>query len=111
MNINNSISFIISIITFLSLTFTALIKKNKLILLKELLSDKGFIINVLFITLFCFYVIYYSSEKNKERRTMEIDAIKKAILAMIIATFAYLDMIIASFWVVFIVAFYLKGYV
>lgn len=110
MNLGDSVSFIVSISIFMILTLINIFYK-RLHLIKELLRDKYFTINVCFIILFCIYVINFSNENNNDRREVEIDAIKKAILAVIIATFAYLDMIIGSFWLVFIVAYYLKGFI
>jgi hypothetical protein len=109
MDLNESVSFILSITIFTVLTILNILYK-RLHMIKELLRDKFFILNICTIILFCIYVINFSNENNK-RREIEIDAIKKAILAIIIATFAYLDMIVGSFWLVYIIAYYLKGFI
>ena len=65
------------------------------------------------------YLIYNYSSKNKDSKDKKIsenveklkNASKKAILALLIAFFARIDLVIAPFWLIWMMAYYLEDWV
>lgn len=65
------------------------------------------------------YLIYNYASKNKDstdKKTLENieklkNASKKAILALLIAFFARIDLVIAPFWLIWVMAYYLEEWV
>ena len=50
-----------------------------------------------------------ADKKDKQYENL-LDATKKAILALIIAFFAHLDTMVSTFWFVWMVGFYMSGF-
>jgi len=103
LNINNSLSFIIGIIFV-----TSYINRQKEII--ELFKNPYWLINTVIIAIFSFYIINIKKGNDEETIKMQ-EAIRKGILAFMIAIFAHLELTIAPFWIVYALAYYAEGYV
>ena len=79
--------------------------------LMELLSKKKWVINLLLIIGFIAYIIYSTKDDDSEEAKKTQEALKKAIMAFIIALFAELGLTIAPFWWVFVLAYYMEGWI
>ena len=84
-------------------------QQGKLKLLPKLFNNASWIINLVSVIIFSIYMINTSGDDLNGRRTK--DAIKKGILALIVAIIAQLDLTIAPFWIVFTLAVSFEGYV
>lgn len=75
--------------------------------------------NQLFLIMVWIYLIYNYTSKNKDsndKKTLENiekleNASKKAILALLIAFFARIVLVIAPFWLIWVMAYYLEEWV
>ena len=78
----------------------------------ELLSkkkmDNKFTINYRF---YYVYIMYSTADDDSEEAKKTQEALKKAIIAFIIALFAELGLTIAPFWWVFVLAYYMEGWI
>jgi len=79
--------------------------------LLELLSKKKWIVNLLLIIGFIAYIIYSTKDDDSDDAKKTQEALKKAIIAFIIALFAELGLTIAPFWWVFVLAYYMEGWI
>ena len=110
--------FNIAVILFLLLTLRAIIQLGKL---KEIIEffKKPKTIGQLSLIVGWIYLIYNYSSKNKDSKDKKIsenveklkNASKKAILALLIAFFARIDLVIAPFWLIWMMAYYLEDWV
>ena len=110
--------FNIAVILFLLLTLRAIIQLSKL---KEIIEffKKPKTIGQLSLIVGWIYLIYNYSSKNKDSKDKKIsenveklkNASKKAILALLIAFFARIDLVIAPFWLIWMMAYYLEDWV
>ena len=110
--------FNIAVILFLLLTLRAIIQLGKL---KEIIEffKKPKTIGQLSLIVAWIYLIYNYSSKNKDSKDKKIlenveklkNASKKAILALLIAFFARIDLVIAPFWLIWMMAYYLEDWV
>ena len=80
-------------------------KANRFSEIKELLNVRWLINFALMIA----FGVYITSASDGDSKVKE--ALKKAVLAFIIAVLAHLRMTIAPFWIVFVLAYYLEGWV
>lgn len=103
MNINHSLSIIIGVI-FL----TTYIRRQKEII--DLFKNSYWLINSIIIVIFSFYVINIKKGTDEETIKMQ-EAVRKGILAFMVAIFAHLELTIAPFWIVYGLAYYAQGYV
>ena len=110
--------FNIAVILFLLLTLRAIIQLGKL---KDIIEffKKPKTIGQLSLIVAWIYLIYNYSSKNKNSKDKKIsenveklkNASKKAILALLIAFFARIDLVIAPFWLIWMMAYYLEDWV
>ena len=77
----------------------------------ELLSKKSWLVNLLLIIGFIVYIIYSTKDNDSDDAKKTQEALKKAIIAFIIALFAELGLTIAPFWWVFVLAYYMEGWI
>ena len=112
MNLEMFSVFLVTLLfTIISIYYTrANIKLNKLF------NDKAWFINICVIIVFSAYIMHKepsSDLKDKDSKDIEHqqDAIKKAVMSFIIGLFGSLDLTIGPFWVVFVVAYYLNGFI
>ena len=84
-------------------------QQGKLKLLKKLFTNASWVINLAIVIIFSSYMIHTSGNDLNGKRIK--DAIKKGILALIVAIIAQLDLTIAPFWIVFTLAVSFEGYV
>ena len=88
------------------------IKKS---LFKELIESKRWVINFIVIVIFTIVIYYLNdrsksmehTEEEKEELKKHIEAIKKAILALVIALLVHFQSSLLPYWVVFVLAYYL----
>ena len=110
--------FNVTLILFLLLTIRAIIQLGKL---KNIIDffKKPKTIGQLAMIVAWIYLIYNYSSKNKDSKDKKIsenveklkNASKKAILALLIAFFARIDLVIAPFWLIWMMAYYLEDWV
>ena len=110
--------FNVAVILFLLLTLRAIIQLGKL---KDIIEffKKPKTIGQLSLIVGWIYLIYNYSSKNKDSKDKKIsenveklkNASKKAILALLIAFFARIDLVIAPFWLIWMMAYYLEDWV
>ena len=79
--------------------------------LKELFTDKVWLINFVIVLAFCIYIFKFKKYENDEDSLKTKDAIKKAIIGFIIGLYSEVGLTIGPFWLIFVVAYYLQGYV
>ena len=100
---------IIHLVLLLQLFFiTSYINRQKEII--ELFKNPYWLINTIIIAIFSFYVINIKEGKDEETIKMQ-EAVRKGILAFMIAIFAHLELTVAPFWIVYGLAYYAQGYV
>jgi len=117
-SINVTAGFNVALILFFLLTIRAIIQLGKL---KNIIDffKKPKTIGQLSLIVTWIYLIYNYASKNKDskdKKTLENveklkNASKKAILALLIALFARIDLVIAPFWLIWIMAYYLEDWV
>ena len=117
-SINGTAGFNVTLILFLLLTIRAIIQLGKL---KNIIDffKKPKTIGQLAMIVAWIYLVYNYASKNKDskdKKTLENveklkNASKKAILALLIAFFARIDLVIAPFWLIWIMAYYLEDWV
>ena len=110
--------FNVAVLLFLLLTLRAIIQLGKL---KDIIEffKKPKTIGQLSLIVAWIYLIYNYSSKNKDSKDKKIlenveklkNASKKAILALLIAFFARIDLVIAPFWLIWMMAYYLEDWV
>ena len=100
-------------ILFLLLTLRAIVAKGKSLEVIKFFKNPRTIGNLVLIMIWC-YLIYRFS-KNKKASTKNVNrvqnATKKALLALVIAFFARIELVIAPFWLIWVIAYYLEDWV
>lgn len=97
--------FIFAIIIFAGIVFYTLFNnEEKLEKIRNLFNNKTFLISLIFIVAWCFYWLKINTVNVSRYKK----ATKQAIIGLIIALFAYLDLTIAPFWFVWLSAFFLN---
>tara|TARA_Y100001968_G_C18799282_1_gene454834 strand:- start:9 stop:326 length:318 start_codon:yes stop_codon:yes gene_type:complete len=101
-----------ALISIFLLTIRAIVKSKKATeSIKELFTNKRWVINFSMIIAFIIYIFYVTYNNNSSESERLKTAIKKAIVALLIAIFAELGLTIAPFWLVFVLAYYLEGWI
>tara|TARA_Y100001970_G_C14201055_1_gene841102 strand:- start:159 stop:476 length:318 start_codon:yes stop_codon:yes gene_type:complete len=101
-----------ALISIFLLTIRAIVKSKKATeSIKELFTNKRWVINFSMIIAFIIYIFYVTYNNNSSESERLKTAIKKAIVALLIAVFAELGLTIAPFWLVFVLAYYLEGWI
>ena len=91
------------------MTIAAIYKLDKGLKVYKLFKRKTWLVNFIIIAGFSAYVM--SLQGHDEETEKVKDAARKGMLAFIIALMAHLELTIAPFWIVFVLAYYLQGYV
>ena len=94
------------IIATLFMVFHAIYRADRFHEVTALLYNPRWLINFAIVIIFGLYVTTASHENHRVK-----NALKKGILAFIIAVLAHLKMTIAPFWIVFVLSYYLEGWV
>ena len=105
--------FNIGIVLFVLLTIRAVVSLKKTSELYKFFVNTKTIGQLSLIVVWC-YLIYrfvITHPKDKKHTTKLQEATKKAILALLIAFFARIDLVIAPFWLVWLIAYYLEDWV
>ena len=110
--------FHIAGILFVLLTIRAIVKLKKVGPVIKFFTEPKTIGQLLMIGVWCFLVWNYV-RKNKHSKDKKVldnvgklqNATKKALLALLIAFFASIDLIIAPFWLIWVIAYYLEDWV
>ena len=108
-----STGFHISIVIFILLTIRAILALNKTSELYKFFANTKTIGQLCLIVVWC-YLIYrfVKTHPKDEKHSAKLqEATKKAILALLIAFFARIDLVIAPFWLVWLIAYYLEDWV
>ena len=104
---NNKSEFVFAIFIFLIIiSYTLFRDESKFQKLKDLISDNYFWISFAMVVIWSIYW-FYISKKHKYLDKYKT-ATKQAIIGLIIALFAHLELVIAPFWFVWITAFFLN---
>jgi cytochrome b561 len=110
---DTSTGFHIGIVVFVLLTIRAIIMLNKTSELYKFFANTKTIGQLCLIVVWC-YLIYrfVKTHPKDEKHSAKLqEATKKAILALLIAFFARIDLVIAPFWLVWLIAYYLEDWV
>ena len=105
--------FHIGIVMFVLLTIRAIIMLNKTSELYKFFANTKTIGQLCLIVVWC-YLIYrfVKTHPKDEKHSAKLqEATKKAILALLIAFFARIDLVIAPFWLIWLIAYYLEDWV
>ena len=103
---NNNSEFVFTIIIFLFIIGYTLFKdESKFKKLKDLISDNHFWISFAIVMIWSIYWFYISKNEDLDKYK---SATKQALIGLIIALFAHLELVIAPFWFVWITAFFLN---
>ena len=78
---------------------------------RELISKKRWLINVLMIIGFIIYIYYETNNDDSKDSKKTKEALQKAIIAFIIGLLSELGLTIAPFWLVFVFAYYMEGWI
>ncbi len=103
--------YAITLLTVLTVFF-AYRKKSARQTLYELIRNPVWSINFVVILCFISYIhfIELPSIKDDEKKEKVSESMKRAIVALIIAILAQLDLSLAPFWVVFTFSYYMHGW-
>jgi len=105
--------FHFGIVMFVLLTIRAIVSLNKTSELYKFFANTKTIGQLCLIVVWC-YLIYrfIKTHPKDEKHSAKLqEATKKAILALLIAFFARIDLVIAPFWLVWLIAYYLEDWV
>ena len=110
---DTSTGFHIGIAIFILLTIRAIVSLNKTSELYKFFTNTKTVGQLCIIIVWC-YLIYrfvktHPKDKNHSAKLKE--ATKKAMVALLIAFFARIDLVIAPFWLVWLIAYYLEDWV
>ena len=105
--------FYIGIVVFVLLTIWAIIMLNKTSELYKFFANTKTIGQLCLIVVWCYLIYRFvkTHPKDKKHSAKLQEATKKAILALLIAFFARIDLVIAPFWLVWLIAYYLEDWV
>ncbi len=106
--INNYELFLISCVILM--TIYVIISTGKHNQLYELFTNKKWFINFVIMVIFCVYILKSYQTDNKKKEKNVKTAVKKAIVAFIIAIYAELRLSIAPFWTIFIISYFLENW-
>ena len=102
-----SSGFLISAAIFSIITILRIVTdKETFKMLKELVSSKFFLISMIMVIGFSVYSLSLKSENDEKIENLQL-AVKHAILALLIAILAKIDLVIAPFWLIFMASYYL----
>ena len=103
---------------FLILTIRAIIQLNKTKSIKNRFYNAKTVGQLVLIGAWCYLTYFYvrKNKHSKDKKTLKNvvklqNATKKALLALIIAFFASIDLVIAPFWLIWVIAYYLEDWV
>jgi len=106
-NSHISLGFLISAGLFSLITILRIISdKETFKMLKKMLSSKFFLVSLIMIIVFSVYSLSLKSEKDEKIENLQL-AVKHAILGLLIAILAKIDLVIAPFWLIFLTSYYL----
>lgn len=100
---------LIAVVLFtLMASFKSYEKRKKIM---KLITNRSWLINLVIIICFIVYT-EVSTYNNKSDESKKIkSAIKKSIIAFIIAVFSEIGLTIAPFWLVFVLAYYMEDWI
>jgi|TARA_R110002074_G_scaffold63658_3_gene152480 amino acid permease len=110
---DNNTGFQISIVIFILLTIRAVLSLNKTSELYKFFTNTKTVGQLCVIVVWCYLIYRFvkTHPKDKKHSAKLQEATKKAILALIIAFFARVNLVIAPFWLVWLIAYYLEDWV
>jgi cobalamin synthase len=110
---DNDTGFHIAVVIFILLTIRAVVSLNKTSELYKFFMNPKTVGQLCLIVIWCYLIYRFASTHPKDKKQSEKlqSATKKAILALLIAFFARIDLVIAPFWLVWVIAYYLEDWV
>jgi len=81
--------------------------KNKLAKFIKLFSNPAIIINISVVMIFSYFMLYSGDNTKEGKRRKE--STKQALLGLLIALMAHIDMKIAPFWLIWCASYYLNA--
>ena len=103
---------ILLLVAIVIITIRTFMIRNKYKKLAELFKDRASKIHLMLIGIFI--LVSYQivdREDGNEAHSRLIDSIKKGLIAFIIALYGELGMFLSPFWTVFLVSYFLTGWV
>lgn len=112
-NMGTSFGFSISMIFFIVLTIRAVLNLNKFKEVKSFFDNPNAIIQLIIIAFWILLVRnYINRQKDGDENSEKLKiATKKALISLLIAFFAKIDLAIAPFWLIWVVGYYLEDWV
>ena len=110
----DNLGFLYACVIFLIITIKIISSnKNMIKIIFDFVKKPKAIIGFSIIIIWCLLVYKYSKLKDEPKENIKrvITATKKAILALVIAFFARIDLVVAPFWLVWIITYYLEGWI
>jgi uncharacterized membrane protein YiaA len=88
-------------------------KSSGLKLAMKLFKNRAWVINFVIMLAFSAYLILDKPKDSlsNQEYDLRIEALKKAIFGFIIALMVHFRMVIAPFWIIFFIGYYLNGWV
>ena len=72
----------------------------------KLISQKLFILSFAIVCIFSYYIL--SSDEDDVQMKRLKDATKSALIGFIVAILSYLELVVAPFWILFYISYYLN---
>lgn len=112
-NMGTSFGFSISMVFFIGLTIKAVLNLNKFKEVKSFFSNPNAIIQLIIIAFWILLVRnYINRQKDGDEKSEKLKiATKRALISLLIAFFAKIDLAIAPFWLIWVVGYYLEDWV
>ena len=111
----SSSGFNIAAILFIILTMRAIFKLNKTKEVINFFNNKKTIGQLFFILFWCFLIYRFIKTHPAKKDSQKVENIKsstkKAVVALFIAFFARIDLVIAPFWLVWLISYYLEDWI
>jgi len=111
MNTSNSKEAIINVLLLIVATSYLIYDLRKLGKLKKLVARKGYVVEIIIIIVWLFIIFRFDAFNFLADSPQKLVLLKKAtthgLIALVIATLAYLDLTTPTFWFVVLIAYYI----
>ena len=110
---DSNTGFNVGIVMFVLITLRAIISLNKTSELYKFLMNTKTIGQLSLIIVWCYLIYRYVKTHSKDKKQVAKlqEATKKVVLELLIAFFAKIDLVIAPFWLVWLMVYYLEDWV
>jgi NADH:ubiquinone oxidoreductase subunit 2 (subunit N) len=111
---NNNMFHVLSVILFIVFFHSIYTNKTRFSKLNELLMNKYWLISFIVIIVWSLYVLVYQSDSKIYREENQEEAensTKFALFGFLMSICHHLDMTIWIYWLIWVVSFYLEGWI